>query len=128
MELRPTNKNDEKKLVEIYENFYAHEFPLNFSNTFAHVLAEDDEILGFGWLDLMVESNVILNLNAKQRNKFEALRKIIEYGTQVANKAGFNQIHAFPKDVRFSNILEKHLKFKRITSECLVKNLGDSNG
>lgn len=122
--LRNAQAEDQGELVKIYESFYAHEFPLNFQTAFASILAEQDsEILGFGWLDLSVEANVILNLNSRPRDKFTALRAIINHGNRVAQNAGFSQVHAFPKDVRFANILEKHLDFKRVSSESLVKNL-----
>lgn len=124
MILRNVKSEDQGELVKIYETFYAREFPLNFDTAFASILAEQgDEILGFGWLDLSVEANVILNLNSRPRDKFAALKAIISYGNQIAEGAGFTQVHAFPKDVRFANVLEKHLEFKRITSECLVRNL-----
>lgn len=122
--LRQPKDDDQEQLVRIYELFYENEFPLDLSTAFASVVAEQDgAVLGFGWLDLSVESNIILDLSARPRDKFEALRAIVSHGTQVARNAGMNQIHAFPKDPKFVRILEKHLNFKVVSSSCLVRNL-----
>lgn len=123
MEIRKARNEDEEKIIEIHQEFYTSDFPLDFSNSFAHVLAEDKKILGFGWLDLIVEANVILDLNARDRDKFAAFKGILSYGEQVAKSHGFKQMHVFPKDAKFSHILKKHLKFTNVTGDCLVKNL-----
>lgn len=124
IQLRESRKDDTGQLVEIYESFYANQFPLDFSNSFAHILASDgNRIIGFGWLELQVEASIILDLNSRPRDKFEAATKIIGHGELVAASKGFKQMHAFPKDRKFTNILKKHLHFNDVTGDCLVKSL-----
>lgn len=123
MQLRQASVDDLQTLLKIYKKSYANDFPLDFSTSFAQVVAEDGGILGFGWLDLVVEANIILDLEARPRDKFSALRGIVEYGENVSRRAGFNQMHVFPKDEKFSAVLKKHLQFNDITGDCLVKNL-----
>lgn len=125
MDLRLAKPSDEDRLVQIYESYYSSDFPLDFSKSFAHVVAENGKILGFGWLDLIVEANVILDQETSPRYKFEALKKIISHGESVSKKQGFSQMHVFPKDNKFSTILKKHLQFTDITGSCLVKSLNN---
>ena len=124
MRIRNPELRDDERLVEIYESFYSREFPIDLSTAFASVVAEKgNKIVGFGWLSATVEANVILDLNARPRDKFDALRSIIDHGSLVPRYAGFDQLHAYPGDKRFSGILAKHLNFKFVESDCLVKNL-----
>lgn len=128
IQIREPVVSDKQRIVKIYQDFYSYDFPLDVESALSMVVAEKNEkILGFGWLTPIVEANVILDLNARPRDKFEALRKIIACGEATLRKAGFDQMHVFPKDERFTNILKKHLEFRDITGDCLVKNL-DKNG
>lgn len=124
MILRLAEKRDEDQIVQIYQSFYAQEFPLDFNTSFAQILAEQDgKVVGFGWLELNVEASIILDQASNKRDKFEAMKKIISYGELVAANGGFKQMHIFPKDERFSALLKKHLNFRNITGECLIKDV-----
>lgn len=126
MIIRPPQRSDNDPLVEIYEKFYANEFPLDLSTAFASVLAEKDgKIVGFGWLDLYVESHILLDKDARMRDKGQALKEIDSYGAQVAANAGMDQVHAFTTDPKFGRILEKHLHYRPTISRCFVKDLNN---
>lgn len=127
MILRKADKNDEEAVVKIYQDFYSESFPLDLSNTLNHVVADNGKIVGFGWLQVIVEANVILDQNVSDRVKFEALKQIIENGKQVAVSNNFDQLHVFTKEDKFSNILQKHLNFKE-SHKCLILNLDKPNG
>ena len=119
MVIRECQSSDQGRLAEIANQY---EFPINLDNTFAHrVAVEKDRIIAFGWLQLVVEANVIWDM--KNRHKFEALKKILHQGKIDARSAGFDQVHAFPKDSRFSEILKKHYDFRDVTGDSLVLNL-----
>lgn len=121
MQLRQAIDKDCESLVRLYSQ-YQSEFPLDLSNSFAHRVAiKDSEVLAFGWLQLTVESNIIWNLNS--RDRFQALRLILDDGKKEASAAGFDQVHAFPKDPKFSEILKKHYDFKNVIGDALVLNL-----
>lgn len=120
MELRGIELSDELKLSGMAAQY---DFPVDLNNTFAHRVAENEgKIVAFGWLQLIVEANVIWDI--KDRNKFEALKLILRDGKLEAKKTGFDQVHAFPKDSRFSEILKKHYDFRDVTGDVLVLNLG----
>lgn len=118
MELRKIEIDDKDQLAELSGQY---EFPIDLSNTFAHRVVSDKKIVAFGWLQLIVEANVIWDI--KNRNKFEALKMILSRGKFDAKKAGFDQVHAFPKDPKFSSILKKHYGFSDVTGDSLVMNL-----
>jgi hypothetical protein len=121
MEIRPASKNDIDILARIYAKYYADDFPLNLNNSAYFILAEkNNEILGAGWLQAIIEATIILNQDARPRDKFAALKALIDSGMQQTKIFGFDQMHAFPKDPRFAAILEKHFGFNPTT--CLVKN------
>lgn len=124
IQLRESRNTDADALSEIYTTHYKDQFSLDLSNSFASILASNgSHVIGFGWLEIQVEATVILDLNSSHREKFEALKRIIAHGSQVASDNGFKQMHVFTKDDKFTGILTKHLDFQNITGDCLVKNL-----
>lgn len=118
MLVRKATKEDLDKINELYKHY---DFPLTFNNAFSPVLAENGVIRGFGWLDMIVEATVMLDLEGPQRYKFEALRDLINYGCQAAKSVGFDQLHVFPEDRKFMEILVKHFGFQ--PTNCCVRNL-----
>ena len=116
---------DEQRLVEIYESFYQKDFALDPNNLIDINVAQksDGSIIGIGWLTNILEATVVLDLSSSPRDKFAALKAIIADGQEKSKLAGFDQMHVFPKDSRFTNILKKHLHFNSITGDCLIKNL-----
>jgi len=127
--LRHPVASDVPRILAIHDRFYRGDFPMNLGNAFGRVVAvQDERILGFGWLEHIVEATVILDLSARPRDKFDAMRQIISYGEGITKANGFDQMHVFPKDDRFTSILKKHLNFSDITGDCLVKNLESVRG
>lgn len=118
MLVRQATEKDLEKINALYKHY---DFPLNLDHAFSPVLAENGDIRGFGWLEFIVEATILLDLDGPQRYKFEALRDLIDYGCQAAKRAGFDQLHAFPKDWKFMDILIKHYGFK--PTNCCVRNL-----
>lgn len=129
LKIRPAEQSDIDKLAEIYVKFYEREFPLNLKNITTYFVAEKDgELIGFLWIQLMVEANIMFNLECRQRDKFEALKELFTVGEKAVAENGFDQVHVFPADPKFAHILKKHLGFESSRSSCLVLNIKDENG
>lgn len=121
--LREPKKKDEDKIIKLWKP-YDDNYILDLNNVFSSIIAEkDEELVGFGWLNLLVECNVILTQD-NNRNKFEALKQIIAHGSDITNKAGFDHMIAFIKDDKFANVLSKHLSFQKVKENVIKLKVG----
>lgn len=113
---RKADVRDLDRLVDLQMQY---DFRPSLDHTFAHRVAEHEgKVIAFGWLQTIVEATIILDQKSKW--KFRALTEILDHGKFEAAKAGFDQVHAFSKDPRFSAILKKHFGFKNASGDCLI--------
>lgn len=124
MMIRLMNKGDEKELRKIHEKHYKNEFQFPFDD-YHHLLDkyivtdENDDIVIFGALEVVVEAVVITNKDVHINKKRDAFYKILSCLQFSANKNCFPQIHGIAQD----EIWEKQLKKRFGFQECKGKYL-----
>ena len=122
MEVKVFKPSDIEQAREIHEKFYKDEFSFpDFYNKFivAFNISDGDTIISCGGIRTILESVIITNKDLDPKTRREALYKMLEASSYVANRRDFTQIHAFIQDAKW----ERHLKrigFKEIKGTGLV--------
>jgi|SRR5215208_156252 len=119
MRLALATEND-RNLIEKLCNEQKIEVPTN--NIDCCLLYEGDKLVGFASFSLMAEVSIALNPEQPPRIRSKALRALDELADSIGREHGFKRIHAVCKDA-MSNIISKHLGYKKIESNLLYKDI-----
>jgi len=122
MILRRPRKDEFEKLVELHKQL-EHEFPFPDLNIVSSlwVAVEDDEIVGFGILQPIFESILVLDKTKSKTSRITALAELEERAEYELSSQGITQFHAFVQDKKFFNLLKKRFGFKTTKGIALVK-------
>src|SRR3990167_1065196 len=101
MIIRALQPSDIDKLREIHTKFYETEFLFpNFLEKFigSFVVVDDNEnVISGGGVKSIAESIIITNRDYSPHERKSALLQILQASIFVANRNGFEQLHAFVK-------------------------------
>lgn len=123
MILRAIQSDDYEQIKKIHEKYYKSEFSMpNFVTNFigAFVIEKNGEIISVCSLRRIAEVIAITNKDCSVRDRLTALLTGAEAITFIAEKEGYNQIHAFVQDESWEHILIKNGKFKPTKGRSLV--------
>ena len=112
MIIRALQPSDIDKLREIHTKFYETEFLFpNFLEKFigSFVVVDDNEnVISGGGVKSIAESIIITNRDYSPHERKSALLQILQASIFVANRNGFEQLHAFVQDDKWHVILKKY--------------------
>lgn len=84
------------------------------------VIEADGEAIAYGMVKLFAEAIMVLDLNASQRQKVEAMKLLMEAAVAEAKSKGLEQMHVFVKRPSLADILRKHFSFVDCSGDALV--------
>lgn len=130
MKFRYLTPFDIPKLESILSK--CHDFPLPDYNDFIITgVIEDDEgeIIAAGILCKIYEVILVLDIERRKRDCFNAIVELLKEGIKSSLTLGIPGWHAFVKEAEFIDVLQKNFGFTRCKGEALYLDLiGDSNG
>src|SRR3990167_8568828 len=100
MIIRALQPSDIDKLREIHTKFYETEFLFpNFLEKFigSFVVDDNENVISGGGVKSIAESIIITNRDYSPHERKSALLQILQASIFVANRNGFEQLHAFVK-------------------------------
>lgn len=123
--IRALEPRDIEELQQIHAKFYSDEFQFpDFFQRFicAFVVKDDDKIVSVGGVQPIAESIIITNKELSVKKRREALLQVLDASRYIANRAGYNQLHALIQDKTWKNHLMKY-NFHPCKGEALFLNL-----
>lgn len=122
MIIRSFEQEDYFTLKDLHEKHFREEFILpDFFNRYHCVFTVEDSggIITLGGVRPIAECVTVTNKDIHPKIRLEALFKILDASMYVANSYGYDQLHAFVQDKRWSNRLQKHC-FRPTKGQSLV--------
>lgn len=123
MILRSIQSGDYEQIKRIHEKYYKDEFSMpNFVSNFigAFVIEKNNQIVSVCSLRRIAEVIAITNKECSVRERLTALLTGSEAITFIAEREGYDQIHAFVQDESWEHILINKGKFKSTKGRSLV--------
>jgi len=102
--------------------------PISASEVAGVAVDANNKIVGFAMVRRIAETILVLDLERSRKARIEALKAIFEGAFLESRLAGYDQVHAFVQDPRFSKLLQKHFGFRPCKGEALVVDTGVDNG
>ena len=124
--IKIVNDDDVKAISEIWERHHSHSFSLpSRRNIIIEAKVEkDDRLIGYGQVRLVAEPILVLDLDARQRDKIEALRLLMLEAYRGTERFGLKRMHAFIRDPYFADLIVRHFDYQRCDlGELLVKEI-----
>lgn len=123
MTIRRPRPEEFERLRELHEQQSSHfAFPNIDIISSIYVVCDDDGIIvGFGILQPIFESIVVLDQNENIGDRIDAFNQLLTRAEEEMKEQGINEIHAFVQDKKFANLLKKRKGFKNTRGEALVK-------
>ena len=123
MNIRSFEIYDEIAVRRIHEKHYKEEFSMpNFMNKYiaAFTIENDNrEIVSVGGIRPILESVIVTNKDLAPKERMSALCTMLEASAFIGHKHGFDQIHAFIHDPKWSRRLQKSFKFSPTKGQSL---------
>lgn len=115
--LRSFRHSDIPAIDRIWQEHHSSDFSVpDRSNSLIDAVVENKngEVIGYGQVKLFAEAMLILDLNASQREKIQAIKSLMLEAFRGADMAGIKQMYAFIEDPDFALLIERHFGFSRI--------------
>lgn len=114
--LRSFRQSDVEPIDRIWRKHHADDFsvPDRKNCVIDAVVEKDGEVIGYGQVKLFAEAMLILDKDASQRDKVEALKLLMLEAFRGADNAGLRQMYCFIQDPDFALLIERHFGFSRI--------------
>lgn len=84
------------------------------------VVESSSGIVAFGAVRLITEAVLIMDKNAKLREKDVVLQLLHGKAIQDTVKSGFKELHVFVQDDNFKSVLKKHYGYRDCKGQALV--------
>lgn len=127
VKLRSFQPSDVEAINEIWERYHRNEFSVpNRDNAIIDAVVEDDgKVIGYGQVKLFAEAMFILDLNASQRSKVEALILLMTEAIRGCSISGIEDLYCFIRDPQFASLISKHFSFEIVDNpgELLLRRL-----
>lgn len=124
MRIRRPRKEDSDKIEKI-ANRYEFVLPNKFHS--AAVIEENNEVIAFGMIRLILDAIMVVE-NGSKRDIVESLNLLMQCAVIDAVNLGHNEVHVFVRDRKFADILKKHFKFEEVEGISLFLKLGENDG
>jgi len=89
-------------------------------------IVKDGKEVGYGRLKVLAEAIVVLEATESFTTRVKTLKFAVEECIKEARENGLQQVHLFPTDARFANILKNHFGFEDVVGIPLVLELRDN--
>ena len=117
MIVRGARNSDIKLIAELFKKM---NFNLDAKHVETMLIAEEAfEPVAVMTINTLLECNFLTLEDTRQREKIEALKKLVHCGIIEVKNLGYSQIHAFANQ-QISGILKKHFEFKPGVGENLI--------
>lgn len=123
MKIRLPKVNELDKLKELHSQL-ENEFPfpdLSLVSSISVVVDDNDNIIGFGIIQPIFETIVVLDRTQTREVRLEVFQSLINKCEYELKEQGITQYHAFVQTKKFYNLLKKRFGFKVIKGDALVK-------
>jgi hypothetical protein len=114
--LRSFRTSDVEAIDRIWRKHHSNDFSVpDRRNAVVDAVVEDDngEVIAYGQVRLFAEAMFILDLDARARDKIEALKLLMLEAFRGTDSAGLRNLYAFISDPEFADLIEKHFGFER---------------
>lgn len=121
--IRSYKIEDIQEVKKIHSNHFEDEFKLpDFLDNFLCAFTTEDEngIISIGGVRTIVEAVIVTNKYRTPQERVAAIYQMLEASSFVTNKHGYDQIHAFIHDPRWSKRLQKSFGFYPTKGQSLV--------
>lgn len=122
MNIRAAHFSDIDAIRKIHERHFKNEFDFcEFQNNFlgCFVTEDDKGIISAGGVRTIAECLIVTDMDRRVRDRKTALYNILQTSMHIANRAGYNQLHAFIQDENWERILYK-TGFQKTVGKSLV--------
>lgn len=126
MDIRHVKQADIAEITRIWEQHHAHSFALPHRRNLITeaVIEADGKLIAYGQVRHVAEPILVLDLNARQRDKREALIYLMHEAFRGTHNAGLDRLFAFTRDPDFADLIVKHFKYERADlGEFLIREL-----
>jgi hypothetical protein len=126
MDLDCVTDKDILEIKNIWAEHHSHAFHLPHR---CHLITEakavlNNKIIGYGQVRPIAEPILILDMNARLRDRIEALRLLMIEAHRGVMHCGLDRMFAFIRDPIFADLIEKRYGFDRSDpGEMLIKEL-----
>jgi hypothetical protein len=125
--IRSINRSDYKEIYKIWEKFYSQEFEFpdfitNYLSVF--VVHDEESIIVTAGIRTITEIVAVTNKDKSVRDRQDALHQILWASKFTCARTGYNQMHAFVQDDKWSKHLQK-VGFRPTIGQALVIDVKD---
>lgn len=126
MKLSKVQTVDLIQIYKLWEDHHARSFSLpHRQNLITEAIArEDDRLIAYGQVRIVAEPILVLDLNARPREKAQALELLMNRAVEQTRLAGLDRLFSFIRDPDFADLIVKKYKFERADlGEFLIREL-----
>jgi hypothetical protein len=126
MKLELVSKEDISEISTVWERNHRHSFELpSRKNLIVEAkVTSNGRIIGYGQVRHVAEPILILDLDARPREKIEALQLLFTEACRGVEKAGLSKLFCFIRDPKFADLMVKHFGLERTDpGEMLIRTL-----
>lgn len=124
MNIRRPKTGELDKLVDLHKQLRDEfSFPELRSVSSMYVVEHEDEIIGFGVLQPIFESILVLDKSKSRSLRLNALEMLIACADGEMKSLGYKEYHAFVQKKSFFNLLKKRFQFKNTKGAALVRTI-----
>lgn len=113
MKVRSYRSADAAQIDEIYERCgHGHARPELDKLIGSVVIEHDGKIIAYGALQALAEASIILDTDAPQKVKVQALKECLRAAFFCASLNGYSEVYAFTAKDGFDKTLQRHFEFE----------------
>lgn len=115
MKIRPFRQTDVEAIDAIWREHHSNDFSVpgrEAAVTDAVVEDSNGKVVAYGQVKLFAEAMLILDKNASQRDRVQAVKLLMLEAFRGADAAGLNEIYCFIKDPAFATLIGRHFGFE----------------
>lgn len=125
MKMRRPLPNEYEKLRKLHkqrENEF--KFPdIELLSSIYVICNDSDEIIGFGAIQPIFESILVLDSGCSVDDRLMALNRLMLRAENEMKEQGITELHAFVQDSKFFNLLKNRFDFVETKGRALIKHI-----
>lgn len=121
--LRSFRRSDIEAIDRIWREHHSDDFSVpDRQNALIDAVVENKhgEVIAYGQVKVFAEAMLILDLNASQREKIQAIKSLMLEAFRGADMAGIRQMYAFIEDPDFALLIKRHFGFETVNKGELL--------
>jgi hypothetical protein len=118
--------SDVESIGKVWESHHSHSFELPSRKRLIveAKVVNGDRLIAYGQVRLVAEPIFVLDLDARPREKIEALKLLMSEAYRGIERFGLRRAHAFIRDPYFADLIVRHFGWERgDLGELLIKEL-----